>query len=140
MTDNRDDRPQPALSRTPAQSDGTYRMGADEHAAMKRALRGSVTVRKHLTRPAQSDVERANAAWVDYEPPEKCSKPHILIKHAFVSGFVAAATPPAGRVREVVEPLLRFHETGGHEGDGSDERLALIRTTLGVSPTVEGGQ
>jgi hypothetical protein len=30
----------------------------------------------------------------------------------------------------LVEPLLRFHETGGHEGDGSDERLAQIRAAL----------
>jgi hypothetical protein len=33
-------------------------------------------------------------------------------------------------LREQVEPLLRYHETGGHEGDGSDERLAIIRATL----------
>jgi hypothetical protein len=43
------------------------------------------------------------------------------------------ATIEATHLEEVVrlvEPLLRFHETGGHEGDGSDERLAQIRAAL----------
>lgn len=38
--------------------------------------------------------------------------------------------PADSQLVEVVEPLLRFHETGGHEGDGSDERLAAIREAL----------
>lgn len=29
---------------------------------------------------------------------------------------------------EDMVPLLLYHETGGHEGDGSEERLALIRS------------
>ncbi|WP_343518070.1 hypothetical protein [Sphingomonas sp.] len=39
-------------------------------------------------------------------------------------------------VASVVEPLLRFHESGGHEGDGSDERIALIRAALKETPNV----
>lgn len=35
-----------------------------------------------------------------------------------------------GRLMAIIEPLLRFHESGGHEGDGSDERLAMIRAAL----------
>ena len=94
------------------------------------------------TTPAQSDVERAEQLMREfyvsrcYDP--KAARNADTVKAAIA--FTIAAMPTAGRVREVVEPLLRFHETGGHEGDGSDERLALIRTTLGVSPTVEGGQ
>lgn len=52
---------------------------------------------------------------------------------------VDGLTPPEGdTVSEAIEPLLRFHETGGHEGDGSDERLALIRAALQSrqSPTI----
>ena len=40
---------------------------------------------------------------------------------------------PTADVERVIEPLLRFHETGGHEGDGSDERLAMIRAALSAS-------
>ena len=29
---------------------------------------------------------------------------------------------------EEMEPLLLYHETGGHEGDGSEEKIALIRS------------
>ena len=29
-----------------------------------------------------------------------------------------------------LENLLKFHETGGHEGDGSDETLVLAREEL----------
>ena len=35
-----------------------------------------------------------------------------------------------------VEPLVRFHETGGHEGDGSDESVKRARAAL----TSIGGQ
>lgn len=39
------------------------------------------------------------------------------------------------RLWDALEPLLRFHETGGHEGEGSDERLAAIRR---LSPPSNG--
>jgi hypothetical protein len=59
----------------------------------------------------------------------------------FTGGNVAETTAEAAdtleslaaeneRLREAVVPLLVFHETGGHEGDGSDERLATIRKAL----------
>jgi len=31
---------------------------------------------------------------------------------------------------DAIERVLRFHETGGHEGDGSDAALASARTEL----------
>lgn len=43
-----------------------------------------------------------------------------------------------GSILKVIEPLLRFHETGGHEGDGSDKQLnkirAVLRTPIGKLP------
>lgn len=41
-------------------------------------------------------------------------------------------------IEGLVEPLLRYHETGGHEGDGSDERIALIRAALQSPAPVQG--
>lgn len=38
-------------------------------------------------------------------------------------------------LREALEPILRYHETGGHEGDGSDEALAKARAALDTGVT-----
>lgn len=35
-----------------------------------------------------------------------------------------------GAIIEAVKPLVAFHETGGHEGDGSDAQLKKIREVL----------
>lgn len=35
-----------------------------------------------------------------------------------------------GAIIAAVKPLVKFHETGGHEGDGSDAQLARIREVL----------
>lgn len=46
-----------------------------------------------------------------------------------------APAPVQAGLGELIEPLLLFHETGGHEGDGSDERCASIRAALSTEAT-----
>jgi hypothetical protein len=105
-------------------------------------IRATLARHRLTAMPTQDRVARGEAklkGWVEYDPPV-ITRESSRLRHAYFSGWEAAdanpaalPTPPADT--DLIEPLLRFHETGGHEGDGSDERISAIRQAHASPPS-----
>lgn len=90
--------------------------------------------------PDVSEVEAANVAWVDYEPPETAGarpashRAAMLQKHAFVAGFIAAMQSRSipdveGLVERLERRETQASKYGGFElinPDGLEAAQALL--------------
>jgi hypothetical protein len=93
---------------------------------------------QEATPDAKVEIAMRVLAWVKCRTPPYRGIPFRDIEALAEASAHCIATPVQEATRtvgdaeliEAIEPLLRFHETGGHEGDGSNGRLADIRNII----------